>query len=132
MSVPNGYSKSNKYKPGPGLPFDVIKHVKPIFGELTNENLMKKCTHGQTQNQNESFNAIIWKRVSKDEYVGRRVFEIGVNDAASHFNIGNIATIRTYKHLGMEPGTYTKLGCSLLNVSRVKNSIRHHCNFNGK
>ena len=43
------------YKPGPVLLLSVIKHLKPIYSELSNEDLLKKCLHGKTQNQNESF-----------------------------------------------------------------------------
>ena len=48
--------KTNTYKPGPGLPGDIIKHVKPILVDLTNEELLNKCLHGMTQNANECSN----------------------------------------------------------------------------
>ena len=41
-------NNTNLYKPGPGLPVDIIKVVKPIYQELCSESLLKKCTHGQT------------------------------------------------------------------------------------
>ena len=115
---------SSKYKPGPGLPKEVIKHVKPIFQELFHDSLLSKCLHGKTQNRNESFNGMIWKRIPKHTYVGRRQFEIGVCDAIAHFNIGNSATIKIYGELGMEPGNYTVAGCSDSNVERVNNAER--------
>ena len=31
----------------------------PIFTDLTSENLLSKCLHGQTQNNNESLNGLI-------------------------------------------------------------------------
>ena len=40
------------YKPGAVLLLSVIKHLKPIYSELSNEDLLKKCLHGKTQNQN--------------------------------------------------------------------------------
>ena len=46
------------YKPGSGLPLSVIKHLKPIYSELSNDDLLKKCLHGKTQNQNESLNLL--------------------------------------------------------------------------
>ena len=60
----------------------------------------------------------------KDTYVGLRQFELGVYDAIAHFNVGNSATIRIYKELGMKPGDFTIAGCSVDNVERVKNSKR--------
>jgi len=35
-------------KPGPGLPLSVIKHVKPIFEELSSEKLLNDCLQGKT------------------------------------------------------------------------------------
>ena len=43
------YHKTNMYNPGPGLDDDVIKEVKPIYGDLTKEEELSKCLHGQTQ-----------------------------------------------------------------------------------
>ena len=37
-----------QYKPGPGLPLDIMK-LKPIFAELSDESLLEKCLHGKTQ-----------------------------------------------------------------------------------
>ena len=41
---------TSTYKPGPGLPLQVIFKLKPIFQELSNEDLLKKWLHGLTQN----------------------------------------------------------------------------------
>ena len=57
-------------KPGPGLPLDIIKVIKPIYQELYSESLLKKCTHGETQNQKETFDGLVWYRVPKHAYVG--------------------------------------------------------------
>ena len=56
---------TSTYKPGPGLPLDIVMKLKPIFAELSDESLLEKCLHGKTQNQNESFNSIIWDRIPK-------------------------------------------------------------------
>ena len=93
------------HKPGPGLPADIIKHVKPILVDLTKEELVNKCLHGMTQNPNESFNGTIWNRVPKVTYVGLRQFEIGVYDAVAHFNIGSKAAILVMKSWGYAPVT---------------------------
>ena len=50
------------FKHGAGLSDTVIKHIKPFF-LLSNDSLLQKCLHGKTQNQNKSFNGIIWRRV---------------------------------------------------------------------
>ena len=47
---------ASTYKPGPGLPLDILMKLKPIFEELSDESLLEKCLHRKTQSQNESFN----------------------------------------------------------------------------
>ena len=38
------------YKTDPGLPIFIVLKLRPIFEELNNEDLLKKCLHGITQN----------------------------------------------------------------------------------
>ena len=59
-------NKTTTYVPGPGLPKNVILQVKPIFVNLSEDDLLEKCLHGKTQNQNESFNGMIWQRIPKE------------------------------------------------------------------
>ena len=62
-------TKKNTYKPGPGLPNDVIYKIRLIYFELSKESELVKCLHGKTQNANESFNGMIWDRIPKDMFV---------------------------------------------------------------
>ena len=66
----DGCNTTILHKHRPGLDDDVIKEVKPIYGDLTKSEELAKCLHGQTQNANESFNAMIWKRAPKPNYCG--------------------------------------------------------------
>ena len=84
---------TNRYKPGPGLPLDIISELKTLFARLSSEELLKKCLHGKTQNQNESFHSVLWDRVPKATYVGKDVFEVGVFDAVLQFNEGYSAIL---------------------------------------
>jgi len=107
------------YKPGSGLPLEIIKHVKPIYQDLSKPELLGKCLHGKTQNANESFHGMIWNRIPKTCHVGRNVFELGVYDAVSHFNIGSKAALEIFKEVGVSPGKYALKGSSLINMKRV-------------
>ena len=44
------YTNTKLHKPGKGLPPEAVKHLKPIFSDLSDENLLRKCLHGKTQN----------------------------------------------------------------------------------
>lgn len=47
------------------LPSAVIEAMRPVFRDLSEDKLLKKCLHGQTQNVNESFNNCVWERLPK-------------------------------------------------------------------
>ncbi|GFW32446.1 uncharacterized protein TNCV_676051 [Trichonephila clavipes] len=51
------------------LPVDVVEAMRPVFRDLANPELLKKCLHGGTQNPNESVNNVIWSRVPKKTFV---------------------------------------------------------------
>ena len=47
----------------------IIFHIKPIFQDLFNKELLSKCLNGQTENTNEALNAIIWTQCLKNIFV---------------------------------------------------------------
>lgn len=114
---------TNKYKHGPGIPTNiVVKHLKPIYQDLTSDTLLKKCLHGKTQNQNESFNGMVWERVPKTRYVALEKLEFGFYDAVANFNYGRKATLDILCELKLEPGNYTVNHCDQLNKARIANA----------
>ena len=113
---------TSMYKPGPGLPQAVIKHVKPIFNELSQESLLRKCLHGKTQNQNECYNGLIWGRLPKTTYVSLTQLRFGSYDAVAHFNIGQKSSLLIYEKLKMIPGRYMTKQCSNINRKRLFHS----------
>lgn len=101
------------------LPEPVLLAIKPIFKDLSNPDLLRKCLHGQTQNPNESFNSVIWKRVPKTEFVGINTLELGVADAVLTFNDGNIAKSTVLKSLGCTLSKNTIQGLQTLDRTRI-------------
>ena len=86
---------TDDYEHGKGLPTSIVAAIKPIYSRLSNDELLKKCLDCKTQNQNESFNGMIWSRLAKEVFVGSDVLHLGVYDAISHFNIGANAANKT-------------------------------------
>jgi len=111
---------TNTFKHGSGLPLNVIAKVKPEYVRLSDENLLNKCLHGKTQNQNESLNGMIWQRLPKEVYVGREILELGMYDAVAHFNIGSTTVLKLLQGLGISPGKYTQAGCKRQDETRVQ------------
>ena len=52
---------------------------------------MERCLPGFSQNQNESFNSLIWKRAPKQTWQGPKRVKIAAYLAALHFNVGAFA-----------------------------------------
>jgi len=67
------HSNKESYKQKIKIPKSIMELLKPIFSHtyLGNEELLKKCLHGQTQNVNESINGLVWARAPKRVYVER-------------------------------------------------------------
>ena len=95
---------TSTYKPGPGLPMDIVIKLRPIFEDLSSNKQLEKCLHGKTQNANESFNGKIWDRIPKTNYVSLKQLEFGVYDAVANFNIGRKASVLIFEKLNMIPG----------------------------
>ena len=115
-------NRRHRYKAGPGLPLHVIAELKPIFAGLSEDTLLMKCLHGKTQNQNESFNKMIWDRIPKATYVGKDLFELGVYDAVGSFNMGASSSLEVLRKTKIDPGKYTTAGCEKIDQSRLYRS----------
>ena len=89
------------YKDKISIPYYIHNIIKPIFKDLSNDELLMKCLHGQTQNTNEALNSIIWTRCPKNVFVNRSTLEIGVNSAIIHFNNGSIGVTEVFNHFGL-------------------------------
>nr|XP_042907432.1 guanine nucleotide-binding protein G(I)/G(S)/G(T) subunit beta-1 [Parasteatoda tepidariorum] len=72
---------------------NILVKIMPIYQRLACDDLLKRCTSGQTQNANESLHSVIWQLCSKDVFVSKRRLEIAVTDAISRFNMGTVVAI---------------------------------------
>lgn len=68
-----------------------MEELKPVFTDLSNEHLLRKCLHGGTQNPCESLINVILVSTSKIQLCNEEHFvELGVYEAVATFNDGNI------------------------------------------
>jgi len=84
------------------IPKTVMLAIKQIYTDLSQPELLKKCLHGRTQNQNESFNNIIWSKIPKNTFIRLRTLKIGVYEAVLSFNEGHLGKLALYKELGLK------------------------------
>ena len=93
-----------------------------MFDELCNEELLRKCLLGATQNRNESFTNLIW--ATKD-YILHHILqgnEIVVSHAAIVFNSGRQGLISFMDRLKMNPGPLCTAHLASQDSTRIKRS----------
>ena len=118
--------KANKNK----LPNFVMMEIKPIFEDLASDTLLEKCLHGGTQNANESFHQLIWKRCPKTTFVGKKRLEIAVYDATIVYNEGELGRRDIFSFLGLETGFYTVNSFRAADKKRIVASLNAQKNKN--
>ena len=94
------------YKEKPGIPSVIRDKIRPIFLDKRDKNLLSKCSHGKTQNNNESINNVIWKRCLKDV-----TLEFAVASVVMCFNDGISGVLNVFKKLNIPYGIYTTKFC---------------------
>lgn len=62
----------HKYTP---LPEDVIQAIKPIYEDLSKDELLERCLGGFTRNANESLNQLIWRIAPKKLSGSKQIVE---------------------------------------------------------
>lgn len=114
------------------LPEDVMLTIKPIFQDLSNPDLLRRCLHGGTQNPCESLNNIIWSRIPKSTFVLKTTLELGVYEAISTFNKGNIVKCELLSKLGISPGINCVKFMRSLDETRIKKADKNFAEFEKK
>lgn len=110
---------------GPGIPIEIIRQIKPVYERLTDKKMLQKCLHGKTQNTNESFNGMIWKRCPKETYVGHTTVNLCVMDAVCHYNRGPEVQLDILKKMGIDPGFNTTAGVSSSKMEKETGKRKH-------
>ena len=91
------------FKHAPALSDDVQEVLKPIYEDLTKDELLERCLGGNTQNNNESFNATVWSMAPKHTFSGKKIVKIACLTAACIFNEGfsTVLKIMETMHVGV-------------------------------
>jgi len=122
---------STLYKKSINLPIWIHDIIKPIFQELSSDELLSKCLQGKTQNANESLNNLIWRKCPKNVFVQRDTLECAVNSAVIEFNEGPCGINAVLRELGVSLGVLTQKGSNKKALWRNK-SIKQKLSEIGK
>ena len=69
---------------------------------------MARCLRGTTQNQNESFNGMIWSLCPETSFCGAEVVKISSYLAVCVFNQGSVSLLDVLKNTGCAEGHLTQ------------------------
>ncbi|CAK9814810.1 hypothetical protein ANTQUA_LOCUS8225 [Anthophora quadrimaculata] len=73
----------------------VFSTVKPVYEELTSDNLLTRCIDGFTQNSNESFNSVVWSMTPKTVSSGKNILDIAANMVVCIYNDGLLSIMQS-------------------------------------
>ena len=82
------------------MPEVFLELLKPIFVDLSNEELLKRCILGTTQNSNESVNSLVWICCPKHKFHGPKTVKYAAASAVLAFNGGSSRSVRLMEKLG--------------------------------
>ena len=87
--IPNNTSTYDHLKQkSKWLPQSYLVHLLPLYQCLSSDDLLLRCVTGLIQNQNEAFNATVWRRCPKEKAFGVSTVRRAVCLAAISWNCG--------------------------------------------
>lgn len=84
------------------LPRGVLDAIKPIYEDLSKEELLERCIGGLDQNK--SYNQMIWKISPKIILSGLEIVKLAAHISACVFNEGSTALLQIFESIGVHSG----------------------------
>ncbi|KAG8236974.1 hypothetical protein J437_LFUL016547 [Ladona fulva] len=101
-----------QYKHKDALPQIVIDVITPIYEDLRRKELLERCLAGFTQNNNESFNSLVWRIAPKIMPGSAMIVQIAAYIATSMFNDGAGSYLKIMRAIGVNVGKIAAEYCS--------------------
>ena len=119
---------TKKYKKSINLPIWIHKILRPIFEDLSKDELLSRCLHGKIQNSNEALNSLIWKKCPKSVFVEKDTLECAVHSAILSYNEGPCALTDVFSYFGFKTGIVTAFDSDKKRKQRNRNIARKMSN----
>lgn len=110
----------HEYVHKPPLHLDVFAAIKPVYEDLSSDDLLSCCLGGYTQNKNESYNNCVWSMAPKAFLSGKTLLNISADIATCHFNDGFNSLMEIMQVLGVDVGPSCYNFCVEADARRVK------------
>uniref|UniRef100_A0ABD2VY27 Uncharacterized protein n=1 Tax=Trichogramma kaykai TaxID=54128 RepID=A0ABD2VY27_9HYME len=120
------------YKHPPALDEEAQEILKPIYNDLTKDELLQRCLGGHTQNNNESFNHCVWMMAPKHIFSGGVIVEIATNIAACIFNGGFCTVLKIMDVLNLKIGVYASAYAEKRDEQRIRLANRRSTDLSQK
>ena len=111
-----------KYKHKPPLSSQVFEAIKPVYEDLSREELLERCVGGYTQNSNESFNVTVWDLAPKSQSSGKVILDIATDIAVCTFNDGFKSILKIMEVLNLNVSSNCYDVCQEADARRVKSA----------
>lgn len=82
------------------LTAQVQKAIKPVFEDLSRDELLTRCLGAESQNSNESLNSLIWTFAPKHIHSGTKIVQIATFLAVIIFNKGFEGILKVLDTMG--------------------------------
>ena len=96
----------------------------PLYERLSHESLLKRCVSDLTQNQNEFFNAMIWRRCPKERYFGAAATKRAFAMSVVTWNVGRQGLVSVFEHLQLPINIFILKALGLKDKKRIMPSQR--------
>ena len=96
------WSYREKHNDQKHLELVFIEVMKPLFLNLSKNELLNRCLQGLTQNQNEAINGLLWSKCPKTKFCGKVKVLLAVSETISHFNIRSGSKVTLLNQLNID------------------------------
>ncbi|XP_066590769.1 uncharacterized protein [Prorops nasuta] len=108
---------------------EVQKIIRPIYEDLSKEDLLIRCLGAETQNNNESLNSLIWTFAPKHLHSGAKVVELATYLAVLIFNEGFQPILKIMEIMGADIGINAQGFVHNRDNSRIERSEKRISDF---
>lgn len=120
----NAKGTLKEYVHAPALPAVVTEAIKPIYTDLSKEDLLTRCLGAFHQNNNECLNSVIWKFAPKASWSARPTVETAANIASILFNNGYMGLLNVLEIMEVQIGETLYQHCIDIDEKRIYHAQR--------
>ena len=108
-----------EYYPADSLSEAIFGEIKPIWLQLTDKALLRKCARRAMQNRSEAFNSMLWGIFLKTKFAGTEVLQLSAALTCMQYDRGISMYGKVLETMGSPRGQFTSVAFSALDNVQV-------------